>query len=49
MRYGRIKVHDRVAAGTRIVIGSLIKSLRDDFKYVKFYADDGEVRMTSIA
>ena len=46
MRFGRIKVHDRIAAGTKLIIGSLIKPLRDDFKYVKFYVDDGEIRMT---
>ena len=49
MRYGRIKVHDRVAAGTKIIIGALIKPLRDDFKYVKFYEADGEIRMGSIS
>ncbi|HWR38197.1 MAG TPA: FapA family protein, partial [Patescibacteria group bacterium] len=49
MRFGRIKIHDRVAAGTKIIIGSLIKPLRDDFNYVKFYEADGEIRVTSIA
>lgn len=48
MKFGRIKVKERMTAGTRITIGSARKPMRTDVKFVKLFLDAGEVQMTSL-
>ena len=47
MRYGHIKVADTVHPGVKVVIGTLVKPVRDAAKFVKFYAEDGEIKSGS--
>lgn len=47
MRYGRIRVSDVVYPGVKIVIGTLVKPVREMLKYASFYAEDGEIRIGS--
>lgn len=44
MRYGRIRVADVAYSGTKIVIGTLVKPIRENMKFVTFYADEGEIK-----
>jgi uncharacterized protein (DUF342 family) len=48
MKYGRIKVKERMAAGTRVTIGAARKPMRTDVKFVKLFVDQGEVQITSL-
>jgi uncharacterized protein (DUF342 family) len=47
MRYGRIRVSDTVYPGVKIVIGTLVKPIRETLKFVSFYADEGEIKIGS--
>ena len=47
MRYGRIRVADTVYPGVKIVVGTLVKPLREQIKFVSFYAEDGEIKIGS--
>jgi uncharacterized protein (DUF342 family) len=47
MRYGRIRVSDVVYPGVKIVIGTLVKPVREMLKYASFYAEDGEIKIGS--
>lgn len=47
MRYGHIKVSDTVHPGVKLVVGTLIKPIRDAAKFAKFYAEDGEIKTGS--
>lgn len=47
MRYGHVKVADTAYPGVKLVIGTLVKPLRDAAKFVKFYAEDGEIKTSS--
>lgn len=47
VRYGRIKVSDIVYPGVKIVIGTLVKPIREPLKFVSFYAEDGEIKIGS--
>ena len=47
MRYGHIKVADTVHPGVKLVVGTLVKPVRDVTKFVKFYAEDGEIKTGS--
>ncbi len=47
MRYGRIRVSDVVYPGVKVVIGQLVKPIRETLKYVSFYAEDGEIKIGS--
>ncbi|HWR08198.1 FapA family protein [Sporomusa sp.] len=47
MRYGRIKVSDTVYPGVKLVIGTLVKPVRDPIKYAAFFAEDGEIKTGS--
>jgi uncharacterized protein (DUF342 family) len=48
MRFGRIKVKDRLAAGTRVMIGAARKPMRTEVKFVKLFVDQGDVQITSL-
>lgn len=47
MRYGRIRVSEMVYPGVKIVIGTLVKPIRETLKFASFYAEDGEIRIGS--
>jgi uncharacterized protein (DUF342 family) len=47
MRYGRIRVAETVFPGVKIVIGTLVKPIRENLKYASFYSEDGEIRVGS--
>lgn len=47
MRYGRIRVSEVVYPGVKIVIGTLVKPIRETLKYASFYAEDGEIKIGS--
>ncbi|MDR3563776.1 MAG: FapA family protein [Negativicutes bacterium] len=44
-RYGRIRVADVVYPGVKIVMGTLVKPIRESLKYVSFYSEDGEIKI----
>ncbi|MDU2066539.1 MAG: FapA family protein [Sporomusaceae bacterium] len=43
MRYGKIKIADTVYPGVKVVVGTLVKPIRENMKFVSFYEDDGEI------
>ncbi|HEY3426930.1 MAG TPA: FapA family protein [Negativicutes bacterium] len=45
MRFGRIKVADTMYPGVKVVIGTLIKPIREALKFVSLYADEGEIKI----
>ena len=45
MRYGRIKVSDIIYPGVKVVVGTLVKPIREILKFASFYADEGEVKI----
>ncbi|MCE5286839.1 MAG: FapA family protein [Pelosinus sp.] len=47
MRFGRIKVKECLAAGTKVMIGALRKPIRTDVKFVKLFVDQGDIQITS--
>jgi uncharacterized protein (DUF342 family) len=47
MRYGRIRVSETVYPGVKIVIGTLVKPIRENLKYASFHSEDGEIRIGS--
>ncbi len=47
MRYGRIRVSEIVYPGVKIVIGQLVKPIRETMKYVSFYSEEGEIKTGS--
>ncbi|SMC65531.1 DUF342 domain-containing protein [Sporomusa malonica] len=47
MRYGHIKVSDIVYPGVKLVVGTLVKPVRDSIKFASFYAEDGEIKAGS--
>lgn len=47
MRYGRIRVQDIVYPGVKIVIGTLVRPIRESAKYVSYYSDEGEIKTGS--
>ncbi|BBB93157.1 MAG TPA: FapA family protein [Methylomusa anaerophila] len=47
MRHGRIKVADSVFPGVKVVVGTLVKPIRELVKFASFYAEDGEVKVGS--
>ena len=44
LKGGQIKVSDYVYPGVKIVIGSLVKPISEEFRFVVFYADGGEIK-----
>ena len=47
MRYGRIKIFEVVFPGVKIVVGTLVKPIRESMKFVNFYEEDGEIKVGS--
>lgn len=47
MKYGKIRVSDIVYPGVKVVIGTLVKPVRETLKYASFYAEDGEIKVGS--
>ncbi|MCX7779297.1 MAG: FapA family protein [Negativicutes bacterium] len=44
LKTGRIRVADIIYPGVKIVIGSLVKPIREVTRFVTFYAEDGEIK-----
>ncbi|MEN6565652.1 MAG: FapA family protein [Veillonellales bacterium] len=44
MRHGRIRVAENIYPGVKIMIGTLIKPIREPLKYVSFFAEEGEIK-----
>ncbi len=47
MKYGRIKVSEVMYPGVKVVIGTLVKPIREALKFSSLYAEDGEIRIGS--
>ncbi|WP_371371236.1 DUF342 domain-containing protein [Sporomusa aerivorans] len=47
MRNGHVKVSDTVHPGVKLVIGTLVRPIRDSVKFANFYAEDGEIKTGS--
>lgn len=45
MRYGRIKVANVIYPGVKIMVGTLVKPIRENLKFVSLYAEDGEIKV----
>lgn len=45
MRAGRIKVAETIYPGVKVVVGTLVKPIRDTLKFVSLYAEDGEIKV----
>lgn len=45
LRAGRIKVADLMHPGVKLVVGSVMKTIRDVVKYATIYAEDGEIKI----
>lgn len=45
MKYGRIKVAEVMYPGVKVVIGTLVKPIREALKFTSLYAEDGEIRI----
>jgi uncharacterized protein (DUF342 family) len=45
MRAGRIKVADVMYPGVKVVVGTLVKPIRDILKFASLYAEDGEIKV----
>ena len=45
MRYGRIKVANIIYPGVKIVVGTLVKPIREQLKFVSLYAEEGEIKV----
>lgn len=45
MRAGRIKVADAIYPGVKVVVGTLVKPIRDTLKFVSLHAEDGEIKI----
>ena len=43
MRNGRVRVMDTVYPGVKIVLGNLVKFIREPEKFVSYYAEDGDI------
>jgi len=47
IRYGRIRVSDMVYPGVKIVIGTLIKPIRENEKFASYFLENGEIKTGS--
>jgi len=46
-RYGKIRVSDIVYPGVKIIMGALVKPIRESHKYVSFFTEEGEIKIGS--
>ena len=44
LRGGQIKVSDYVFPGVKVIIGQLVKPIQEEYRFVVFYADGGEIK-----
>jgi len=44
LKSGQVKISDTVYPGVKITIGSLIKPVQEELRFVTFYADAGEIK-----
>ncbi|MPM68941.1 hypothetical protein SDC9_115878 [bioreactor metagenome] len=47
MRSGRIRIADFVHPGVKVVVGTLVKPIREQQRFVSFCAEDGEIKVGS--
>lgn len=47
MKSGRIRIADIIYPGVKIVVGKLIKPIREQQRFVSFYAENGEIKIGS--
>ena len=47
MFHGRVAVADTIYPGARVIIGSIVKPIREITRFTNFYAEEGEIRMGS--
>lgn len=47
MRYGRIRIADIAYPGVKIVVGTLVKPVREQIRFASFYSEDGELKIGS--
>ena len=47
MRNGRVRVMDTVYPGVKVVLGNLVKFIREPEKFVSYYAEDGDIHKGS--
>jgi uncharacterized protein (DUF342 family) len=47
MRYGKIKISEVVFPGVKIVVGTLVKPIREIIKFAAFFQEDGEIKVGS--
>jgi uncharacterized protein (DUF342 family) len=45
MKYGRIRVSDIIFPGVKIVVGTLIKPIREQLSYSSFFSEDGDIKI----
>lgn len=45
MKFGRIKASDVIYPGVKVVVGTLVKPIREPLKFASLYAEDGEIRI----
>lgn len=45
MKYGRIRAANSIYPGVKVMVGTLIKPIREILKFVTLYAEDGEIKM----
>ena len=44
LKTGKIRVSDVIYPGVKVVIGSVLKNIREEQKYVSFYEEDGDIK-----
>lgn len=45
VRTGRVRVDDVIYPGVKIIIGALVRPIREPIKHSSFYVEDGEIRV----
>lgn len=44
LKTGKIRVSDVIYPGVKVVIGSVLKNIREEQKYVSFFEEDGDIK-----
>ena len=45
MRTGKVKIDDAIYPGVKIIIGALVRPIREVIKHSSFYVEDGEIKI----
>lgn len=45
MRFGRVKVANMLHPGVKVVVGTLVKPIREPLSFTTLYAEDGEIKI----